>query len=188
MYRFRDKNEILVENRNSTCIRCPSEFRRNVSYGKTRLVGLPEGEISLMIYLLISKEYTNVTDRQTASQPLQAAIMHILLVSSTQAASTSGATHKYSALSDVFDHWSICRSWQSDQNHKSYHKWNHLLCNVNLKASQKHRYAFVDPTKKNFPDNKYLLASTSMSTKYNKSDVVRRAAKIPCHPGRYGDV
>jgi len=33
--------------------------------GKTRMVGFPDGEKSMMIRLLVSTQLTNVTDRQT---------------------------------------------------------------------------------------------------------------------------
>jgi len=43
----------------------PSEYRRNVWYGKTRTVWLPDGEKISNVRLLVSTEYTNATDRQT---------------------------------------------------------------------------------------------------------------------------
>jgi len=40
----------------------PVEFCRNISYGETRMVGLPEGEKNLLIYLSTAVQYTNMMD------------------------------------------------------------------------------------------------------------------------------
>ena len=48
----------------------PSEYRHNVWYRKTRMVWVPGSENFLTIYLFVSSEYTNVTDRWTDRQTL----------------------------------------------------------------------------------------------------------------------
>ena len=46
----------------------PSKYCRDVWYGKTRMVSLPDGENILKITLFVSTECTNVTDEQTDTQ------------------------------------------------------------------------------------------------------------------------
>ena len=75
---IRSSSQISLENRDfayPTCIQrplrgrgVPSVYCRNVSYGKTRMVWLADGEKILKICLFVSTEYTNVTDRQTDRQ------------------------------------------------------------------------------------------------------------------------
>ena len=43
----------------------PSEYCLPVSCGKTRMMGLPDGEKSLRIWILVLTKCTNATDRQT---------------------------------------------------------------------------------------------------------------------------
>jgi len=46
----------------------PSEFHSRVSVGKTRMMGPPGDEKSLIVSLAVSIQYVNVTDRQTDRQ------------------------------------------------------------------------------------------------------------------------
>jgi len=46
----------------------PSEYRHPVSYGKTRMVWLPDGEKISKISLFVLTQLTNVTDGQTHRQ------------------------------------------------------------------------------------------------------------------------
>jgi len=46
----------------------PSEYRHSVWYGKTRMVGLPDGEKVLKIHLAVSIEYQRVSDGRTGGQ------------------------------------------------------------------------------------------------------------------------
>jgi len=73
---FLSESGILIENRdffiphafNAPVTGFHSEYYLKVWYGKNRMMGLPKEENSLRICLLVSTQYTNVTDTQTYKQ------------------------------------------------------------------------------------------------------------------------
>ena len=84
----------------------PSEYCHDVWYRKTRMVCLPDGEISLKIRLLVLTECTNVTDRQTDGRTPHDGTGHTCIASRGKNHNRNCATrNKTDATVTYVQHW-----------------------------------------------------------------------------------